>query len=82
MGEDACMRACSSLQSCPMDCSQPPLSMEFSRQEYWGGLLCPPLEDLSNPGIEPTSPMSPELSGGFSIGPWEWVLSVRLRPRR
>ena len=61
---------------------QPPLSMGFSRQEYWGGLLCPPLEDLSNPGIEPTSPMSPESSGGFSTGPWEWVLSVRLRPRR
>ena len=27
--------------------------MEFSRQEYWSGLLCPPPGDLSNPGIEP-----------------------------
>ena len=29
---------------------------EFSRQEYWSGLPCPPPGDLSNPGIEPTSP--------------------------
>ena len=35
---------------------QVPLSMEFSRQEYWSGLPCPPPDDLSNPGIEPTSP--------------------------
>ena len=32
---------------------QAPLSMGFSRQEYWGGLPCPPPGDLSNPGIEP-----------------------------
>ena len=35
---------------------QPPLSLGFSRQEYWGGLLCPPPGDLPNPGIEPRSP--------------------------
>ena len=29
---------------------------EFSRQEYWSGLPCPPPGDLSNPGIEPPSP--------------------------
>ena len=36
---------------------QAPLSMEFSRQEYWSGLsfLCP--RDLPNPGIEPRSPV-------------------------
>ena len=32
---------------------QAPLSMGFSRQEYWGGLPCPPPGDLPNPGIEP-----------------------------
>ena len=32
-----------------------PLSMEFSRQEYWSGPPCPPPGDLSNPGIEPGS---------------------------
>ena len=32
------------------------LSMEFSRQEYWIGLPCPPLGDLPNLGTEPRSP--------------------------
>ena len=31
------------------------LSMEFSGQEYWSGLPCPPPGDLPNPGIEPRS---------------------------
>ena len=35
---------------------QAPLSMEFSRQEYWSGLPCPPPGDLPNPGIKPRSP--------------------------
>ena len=33
--------------------SQAPPSMEFSRQEDWSGLPCPPPEDLSDPGIKP-----------------------------
>ena len=33
---------------------QTPLSMEFSRQEYWSGLLFPTAGDLPDPGIEPT----------------------------
>ena len=35
---------------------QVPLSVGFSQQEYWSGLLCPPPGDLPNPGIEPRSP--------------------------
>ena len=35
---------------------QDPLSMEFSRQEYWSGLPFPSLGDLLDPGIEPWSP--------------------------
>ena len=35
---------------------QAPLPMEFSRQEYWSGLPCPPPRDLPNPGIELASP--------------------------
>ena len=31
---------------------QAPLSMGFSRQEHWSGLLCPPPGDLPNPGIK------------------------------
>ena len=47
-----------------MDCiaRQAPLSMEFSRQEYWSGLLFTSPGDLSDPGIEP---MSPALTGRF-----------------
>ena len=35
---------------------QAPLSMRFSRQEYWNGLPFPSPVDLSNPGTEPRSP--------------------------
>ena len=35
---------------------QAPLSMGFSRQEYWSGLPFPSAGDLPNPGIEPRSP--------------------------
>ena len=35
---------------------QAPLSMGFSRQEYWSELPCPPPRDLPDPGIKPTSP--------------------------
>ena len=52
---------------------QSPLSMEFSRQEYWSGLPFPPPEGLPDPGIEPVSLMSPALAGGFftAIATWE-----------
>ena len=40
----------------PMDLArQAPLSMGFSRQEYWSGLPFPSPGDLPDPGIEPTS---------------------------
>ena len=35
---------------------QVPLSMGFSRQEYWSGLPFPSPGNLFNPGIEPVSP--------------------------
>ena len=44
---------------------QAPLSMEFSRQEYWIGLPFPSPGDLPDPGIEPTSPVSPVLAREF-----------------
>ena len=44
---------------------QTPLSVGFFRQEYWGWLPFPPLVDLLDPGIEPTSLVSPALAGGF-----------------
>ena len=42
-----------------------PLSMGFSRQEYWNGFPFPFLGDLPNPGIKATSFMSPALAGRF-----------------
>ena len=42
---------------------QAPLSIGFSRQVYWSRLPCSPPGDLPNPGIEPTSLMSPSLVG-------------------
>ena len=44
---------------------QAPLFMEFSRQEYWNGLLFTTPGDLPDPGIEPASFVSPALAGGF-----------------
>ena len=44
---------------------QAPLSMGFPRQEYCSGLPCLSPEDLSDPGIEPTSLASPALAGRF-----------------
>ena len=49
-----------------------PLSMGFSRREYWSGLPCPPLSRVGaewspHPGIEPESPTSSALAGRFFI---------------
>ena len=44
---------------------QAPPSMGFSRQEYWSGLPCPSPGDLPDPGMEPTSLMSPAWAGRF-----------------
>ena len=49
-----------------------PLSMGFSRQEYWSGLPCPLPGDLSDPGIEPTSLTFPALAGGFFTTSITW----------
>ena len=44
---------------------QAPLSMGFSRQEYWSGWPFPPPGDLPDQGIKPVSPASPALAGRF-----------------
>ena len=59
-GTQSCQTLCN-----PMDYSQAPLSIGFSRQEYWNGLLFPPPGDLPNSGIEHASPVVPTLAGGF-----------------
>ena len=48
---------------------QAPLSMGFSRQEYWSGLPCPLPGDLLDPGIKPDFLTSPAWAGGsFTTG--------------
>ena len=43
---------------------QPPLSMAFSRQEYWSGLPCPPPGGLPHPRVQPAPFMSPASQAG------------------
>ena len=90
----ACVHA-KSLQLCltlckPMDLArQAPLSMGFSRHEYWRGLPCLPPGDIPNPGIKPRSLMSPAFAGRFfttsatwkspqwrTKGHWDWTPHV------
>ena len=60
---NACLSLCYAVLSClqlfvtPWTVAQQvPISMGFSKQEYWSGLPRPPLGNLLNPGIEPRSP--------------------------
>ena len=55
-GSGLVAKLCSTLATPWAVASQSPLSMGFSRQEYWSGLPFPSPGDLSNPGIEPGSP--------------------------
>ena len=64
------MHACSAakrfLTLCnPIDYGPLGFSMGFSRQQYWSGLLFPPLGDLPDSRIESMSPVSPALASGF-----------------
>ena len=80
-------------QSCltlcdPVDCShQAPLSMGFSKQEYWSGLPFFPPWDLPSPGIEPESPalqadswlrnVQMTVQSTYLLG-WTWQKEARL----
>ena len=52
---------------------QTPLSIGFSRQEYWSGLPCPPLGDLLDPGIKPSSLVSSALADRFFTTSATWL---------
>ena len=75
---------CLVVQSCPSLCNpwtvahQAPLSMGFSWQGYWSGLPFPPPGDLPDSGIEPVSPESPALVGGFFTSSATWEIIVFL----
>ena len=81
-----CVCLCVFRQSCPTLCNlwtiarQAPLSVTFSQKEFWSGLTFAPSRNLPHPGIEPASPASPVLAGGFftseppgnSGSRWHW----------
>ena len=54
---------------------QAPLSLGFSRQEYWSGLPFPTPGGLPDPGTEPASPAPPVLAGGLFNHCATWVFS-------
>ena len=64
----ACLLSCSFMSDSAIPCTvahQAPLSMELSRQEYWSGWPFSSPVYLPDPGIKPTSPVSPALAGAF-----------------
>ena len=61
-----CVLSCVWLFATPWTVAhQAPLSMEFSRQEYWSGLPFPSPGDCPDPEIKTESPVSPTLASGF-----------------
>ena len=83
--DDACMLSCLNCV-CLFDtlwsvAHQVPLSMRFSRQEYWRGLPCLPARGRPNPGIKPASLLSPALAGGFftTSAAWECYFVTKAR---
>ena len=65
----SCVQLCETLRTAAC---QAPLSMGFSRREYYSGLPCPPPGDLPEPGMEPESLMSPALAGRFFTASTTW----------
>ena len=60
-----------------------PLSMGYSRQEYWRGLPCSSSGDLTHSGFKPMSVMSPALAGGFftTSATWEAPQCLRFKSK-
>ena len=56
-----------------------PLSMGFSKQEYWSGLPFPPSGYPPDPEVEPASPVSPALAGGLCTTSATWEACSRTR---
>ena len=76
------MCVCGNLLSCVRPFATPwtvtlqaPLSIAFSRQEYWSGLLCPRPGDRPHPGMESTSLMSAALAERFLTTSAIWEAS-------
>ena len=86
----ACVCVCVCVRVCTLSCfsrvqlcatlwtipRQAPLSMGFSRQDYWSGLPCLPPGDLPNLGTEPRALKSPALTGGFFTTSSTWEAPI------
>ena len=77
-----CVLSCVQLFAAPWTVAhQAPISMEFSRQEYWSGLPFPTLGDCpysrSSSHFEPSSLASPALEGGFFTTSATWEASIQ-----
>ena len=69
----ACVLSCVQLFATPWTLArQAPLSMDFSRREYWSGLPFPSPGNLPDTGIEPVSPVTPILAGRFFYHAATW----------
>ena len=64
-----CAQLCCSVATPWTVACQAPLSMGFSKQEYWSGLSFPTPGDLPDPGIEPASLVSPALAVQLPLVP-------------
>ena len=74
-----CSVCAQSLQSCVLlfvtpwtVAYQAHLSLGFSRQEHWNGLLCPSPRELPDSGIKPASFLSPASAGKFFTTSATW----------
>ena len=63
-----------SLQPYGFVARQAPVSMGFSRHDYWSGFPCPSPGDLPDSGIEPASLVSRALAGRFFTTSATWEL--------
>ena len=69
---DEASMLCYAMLSCFCRVQLAPLSMGFSRQEYWSGLQCPPLSHFPDPGIKPMSVTFPALKGSYFMISTTW----------
>ena len=69
---DEASMLCYAMLSCFCRVQLAPLSMGFSRQEYWSGLQCPPLRHRLKPGIKPMSLTFPALKGCYFMTTTTW----------
>ena len=66
------LQSCLTLQPRGTAALKAPLSVGFSRKEYWSGLPFPSPEDFPDPGIEPASLTSAALADRFSTTSTTW----------